>query len=167
MGLLVPGHSSRGVRDPCLLLVSKQRDYKTTAPKAPKQSARSPSPTNALAPRSPGADESLLESALHLPERLTNQEIIRSGCAPRPGHSKDQRRRGSTPDGSGKTTVRPPNPRPQGRGTALLDGAKIILASSSWTCCQTPFENSGAKGAKARIFVAGRVRARSPLLTAR
>jgi hypothetical protein len=64
MGLLVPGRSSRGVRDPCLLLVSKQRDYKTTAPKAPKQSARSPSPTNALAPRSPGADESLLESAL-------------------------------------------------------------------------------------------------------
>ena len=102
MGLLVPGRSSRGVRDPCLLLVGKQRDYKTTAPKAPKQSARSPSPTNALAPRSPGADESLLESALHLPERLTNQEIIRSGCAPRPGHSKDQRRRGSTPDGSGK-----------------------------------------------------------------
>jgi len=33
MGLLVPGRSSRGVRDSCLLLVSKQRDYKTTAPK--------------------------------------------------------------------------------------------------------------------------------------
>src|SRR5918994_1964839 len=47
--------------------------------------------------------------------------------------------------------------------TVLLPGARIVPTSSSWTCCQTRLENSGAKGVKSRIIVVGRVRTRSPL----
>jgi hypothetical protein len=48
--------------------------------------------------------------------------------------------------------------------TVLLPGARIVPASSSWTCCQTRSENGGTKGVKSRIIWAGRVRTlRSPL----
>src|SRR5215217_6542076 len=40
----------------------------------------------------------------------------------------------------------------------LLPGARIAPATSTWTCCQTFFENSGANRVKTRIIWAGRVR---------
>ena len=42
--------------------------------------------------------------------------------------------------------------------TTLLPGARIASASTTWACCQTRSENSGANGAKTTIIVVGRVR---------
>jgi len=42
--------------------------------------------------------------------------------------------------------------------TVLFPGASIVPASNTWTCLKTRSENSGAKGARTRIIMVGRVR---------
>jgi hypothetical protein len=47
---------------------------------------------------------------------------------------------------------------PRAELTVLRPGARIAPAKSTWACCQTRLENSGAKGVKTRIISFGRVR---------
>ncbi len=51
----------------------------------------------------------------------------------------------------------------EGSGPGPFTGARITATKSTWTCCQTRSENTGAKEANTRIGAVARVRTLLPL----